>query len=445
MFKKILIANRGEIALRIIRACREMGIATVAVYSTADEDSLHVKLADESVCIGPPQSKYSYLNIAAIMSAADLAGVDAIHPGYGFLSENENFAKIAEQCGIKFIGPKSIHIEKMGDKAVARSIAKKAKVPMLQGTDVLNSVQEAEKAAEEIGFPVMLKAVAGGGGRGIQIIREKSELKNAFEKIRSEAKAAFGVPDCYMEKFCERPRHVEIQVVCDEYGNMVYLGERDCTVQRRHQKLIEESPSPVMNNELRKKMGEAALRLCQEVGYHNVGTVEFLVDQNQNFYFMEMNTRIQVEHPVTEMVTGIDLIKTQIKIAAGNKLEFKQEDIKINGHSIEVRINAEDPEKQIPSPGLITFYHEPGGNGVRVDSFVYQNYKVKPYYDSMIAKLIVHAETRDKAIQKAASALQEYLIEGIKTNIAFQRKILLHPLFKSAQFDTNFIAHFTQK
>lgn len=444
MIKKVLIANRGEIALRIIRACREMGIATVAIYSRADEDSLHVKMADESVCVGPAQSKLSYLNVAAIMSAADLTGADAIHPGYGFLAENANFARICEQCGINFIGPKPDQIAKMGDKATARKIAKDAGVPMLSGTGILKTYDEAATKADEIGYPVMLKATAGGGGRGIQIVYHQSQLKNTFERVRTEAQAAFGVGDCYMEKFCEHPRHVEIQVVCDKHGNMVHLGERDCTVQRKHQKLIEESPSPVITPELRKQMGDAALKLCKIVGYQNVGTVEFLFEKGK-FYFMEMNTRIQVEHPVTEMVTGIDLIKTQIQIANGEKLSFKQEDIKWNGHAIEVRINAEDPERMAPSPGLITAYHQAGGFGVRVDSFIYQQYKVLPYYDSMIGKLICHAPTRDLAIQKAASALSEFVIGGIHTNLAFQRKILLHPRFKSAEFDTHFLEEFIPK
>ncbi len=445
MFKKILIANRGEIALRIIRACKELGIATVAVYSKVDEDSLHVKLADESVCIGPAQSKYSYLNVASIMSAADLTGVDAIHPGYGFLAENADFARVCEQCGIAFIGPTPDQIAKMGDKAVARKIAKEAGVPMLPGTGILDSYEIAAKEAEKIGYPVMLKASAGGGGRGIQIVFHPSQLKSSFERVRTEAAAAFGVGDCYLEKYCEHPRHIEIQVVCDKFGNFRHLGERDCTIQRRHQKLIEESPSPVMTTKLREKMAEAALKLCKAVNYQNVGTVEFLVDENKNYYFMEMNTRIQVEHPVTEMVTGIDLIKEQIKIAADEKVSFEQNQIEWTGHSIECRVNAEDPERMAPSPGLITAYHAPGGYGVRVDSFVYQQYKVLPYYDSMIGKIIVHAKTREEAIQKMACALQECIIAGIHTNLVFQRKILLHPRFKSAEYDTKFLEEFIPK
>lgn len=445
MFKKILIANRGEIALRVIRACKEMGIATVAIYSKVDEDSLHVKLADESVCVGPAPAKLSYLNVASIMSAAELTGADAIHPGYGFLAENADFAAVCEQCNVTFIGPKPDQIAKMGDKATARRIASEAGVPMLPGTGLLKNAEEAAKKAEEIGYPVMLKATAGGGGRGIQVIYHPSQLNTTFERVRTEAAAAFGVGDCYMEKFCEHPRHVEIQVLCDQHGNYLYLGERDCTVQRRHQKLIEESPSPIMTPELREKMGAAAVQLCKAVNYCNVGTVEFLVDENLNFYFMEMNTRIQVEHPVTECVTGLDLIQEQIKVAAGEVLSYKQEDIRFWGHAIECRVNAEDPERMAPSPGLITAYHPPGGFGVRVDSFVYQQYKVLPFYDSMIGKVICHAETREKAIAKMASALSEYVIAGIHTNIAFQRKIILHPRFKSAEYDTNFLEEFLTK
>ncbi|MGE4231952.1 MAG: acetyl-CoA carboxylase biotin carboxylase subunit [Bacteriovoracia bacterium] len=445
MFKKVLIANRGEIALRVIRACRELGISTVAIYSQADESSLHVKLADESVCVGPPAAKLSYLNVAAIISAAELTSADAIHPGYGFLSENENFAQVCEQCNITFIGPTPEQIAKMGDKATARKIAKEAEVPMLPGTGILENVQEAAKKAEEIGYPVMLKATAGGGGRGIQVIYHPSQLKNSFERVRTEAAAAFGLGDCYMEKFCEHPRHVEIQVLCDKFGKMLYLGERDCTVQRRHQKLIEESPSPVVDSELRKKMGEAAIRLCKAVKYSSVGTVEFLVDEKKNFYFMEMNTRIQVEHPVTEMVTGIDLIKEQIKVAAGEKLSIKQEDIQFKGHAIECRINAEDPVRMAPSPGVISAYHPPGGFGVRVDSFVYQQYRVPPFYDSMIGKIICHAPTRLQAIQKMSSALDEYVIAGIHTNIQFQKKIVTHSDFVAANYDTHFLEQFLPK
>jgi len=443
LFKKVLIANRGEIALRVIRACRELGISTVAVYSTADEDSLHVKLADEAVCIGPPQSKLSYLNIASILSAADITHADAIHPGYGFLSENSEFARLCRECKITFIGPTPENIEAMGEKTRARAIARKAGVPMLPGTlQAVPGVEAAVSEAEKIGYPVILKAAAGGGGRGIYVVRSAEQLRSSFERVSAEAGAAFGNPAMYVEKFCERPRHVEIQVLCDKYGNRISLGERDCTIQRRHQKLLEEAPSPVLDEQLRQKMSEAALRLCEAVDYQNVGTVEFLVDEHLKFYFMEMNTRIQVEHPVTEMVTGIDLLKEQILSAAGFKLKLKQSDVKIQSHSIECRINAEDPEKFTPSPGKITALHTPGGLGVRVESFVYDQYKVVPFYDSMIAKLIVHAPTRDEAIAKMRQALDEFVVEGIKTNVSFHKKIMANQQFREARYDTNFLEEF---
>ena len=443
LFKKVLIANRGEIALRVIRACRELGISTVAVYSTADEDSLHVKLADEAVCIGPPQSKLSYLNIASILSAADITGADAIHPGYGFLSENAEFARLCRECNITFIGPTPENIEAMGEKTRARAIARESGVPMLPGTlSAVPGVDVAVKEAEKIGYPVILKAAAGGGGRGIYVVRSTEELRSSFDRVSAEAGAAFGNPAMYVEKFCERPRHVEIQVLCDKYGNRLFLGERDCTIQRRHQKLLEEAPSPVLDEALRQKMGEAALRLCKAVNYENVGTVEFLVDEKLNFYFMEMNTRIQVEHPVTEMVTGFDLLKEQIAAAAGQKLKIKQSDVKIQSHSIECRINAEDPEKFTPSPGKITALHVPGGYGVRVESFVYDQYKVVPFYDSMIAKLIVHAPTRNEAIAKMRQALDEFVVEGIKTNVSFHKKIMASEKFRAAKYDTHFLEEF---
>jgi acetyl-CoA carboxylase biotin carboxylase subunit len=446
LFKKVLIANRGEIALRVIRACRELGIATVAVYSTADEDSLHVKLADEAVCIGPPQSKLSYLNIASILSAAEITGADAIHPGYGFLSENAEFARLCRECSITFIGPTAENIEAMGEKTRARAIAREAGVPMLPGTlSAVPGVDAAVREAEKIGYPVILKAAAGGGGRGIYVVRTTRELRDSFDRVSAEAGAAFGNPAMYVEKFCERPRHVEIQVLCDKYGNRLFLGERDCTIQRRHQKLLEEAPSPVLDEALRQKMGEAALRLCNAVNYENVGTVEFLVDEKLNFYFMEMNTRIQVEHPVTEMVTGIDLLKEQIAAAAGQKLKLRQSDVKIASHSIECRINAEDPEKFTPSPGKITALHVPGGLGVRIESFVYDQYKVVPYYDSMIAKLIVHAPTRNEAIAKMRQALDEFVVEGIKTNVSFHKKIMASDKFRSAHYDTHFLEEFLAK
>ncbi|MBC7387466.1 MAG: acetyl-CoA carboxylase biotin carboxylase subunit [Cryobacterium sp.] len=444
--RKILIANRGEIALRVIRACRQLGISTVAVYSTADEKSLHVKMADEAVCIGPPSSKLSYLNIAAVLSAADITEADAIHPGYGFLSENAEFARLTRECGMTFIGPSPENIEAMGEKTRARKIAKEAGVPLLAGTiDPVPNVEAAVFEAEKIGYPVIIKAASGGGGRGIHIVRSSDQLRSSFDRMSSEAGAAFGNPAMYVEKFCENPRHVEIQVLCDKHGNRIFLGERDCTIQRRHQKLIEEAPSPVVSPELRERMGKAALALCKKVNYENVGTVEFLVDRDLNFYFMEMNTRIQVEHPVTEMVTGIDLIQEQIRSAAGEKLTIQQSDIQINSHSIECRINAEDAVTFAPSPGLITALHVPGGFGVRNDSFVYDQYKVVPYYDSMIGKLIVHAKDRDSAILKMRQALDEYVVEGIKTNIPLHRRVLATEAFARANYDTNFLEEFLFK
>lgn len=444
--RKILIANRGEIALRVIRACKQMGISTVAVYSTADEKSLHVKLADEAVCIGPPQSKLSYLNIAAVLSAADITEADAIHPGYGFLSENAEFARLTRECRMTFIGPSPENIEAMGEKTRARKIAKEAGVPLLPGTiEPVAGVDEAVREAEKIGYPVILKAAAGGGGRGIHIVRNSLQIRENFDRMTAEAGAAFGNPAMYVEKYCENPRHVEIQVLCDKYGNRIFLGERDCTIQRRHQKLLEEAPSPVVSPEMRERMGRAALKLCESVNYENVGTVEFLVDRNRDFYFMEMNTRIQVEHPVTEMVTGVDLIQEQIRSAAGEKLTLKQSDIQINSHSIECRINAEDAVTFAPSPGLITALHVPGGFGVRNDSFVYDQYRVVPFYDSMIGKLIVHAKDRTAAIAKMRQALDEYVVEGIRTNIPLHRRILSTEAFASANYDTNFLEEFLSK
>ena len=447
LFRKILIANRGEIALRVVRACRELGIPTVAVYSVADEHSLHVKLADEAVCIGPAHSKLSYLNIASILSAADITEADAIHPGYGFLSENAEFARLCGECKITFIGPTTANIRAMGEKTQARAIAREAGVPLLPGT--VSAVPHLEAAlgeAEKIGYPVILKAAAGGGGRGIHIVYNPQQLRACFDRASSEAGAAFGNAAMYLEKYCQNPRHVEIQVLCDKFGNRISLGERDCTIQRRHQKILEESPSPILEPLLRQAMSEAALKLCSAVDYENVGTVEFLVDnQDKKFYFMEMNTRIQVEHPVTEMVTGIDLVKEQIRAAAGKPLKIKQSDIQIKSHAIECRINAEDPDKFAPSPGKITGFHLPGGFGVRVDSFVYDQYKVVPFYDSMIGKLIVHAPTRTDAIAKMRQALDEFVVEGIKTNIPFQKKILASKKFKDADYDTHFLEEFLPK
>ena len=440
MFHKVLIANRGEIAVRIIRACKELGIKTVAVYSQADVHSLHVKLADESVCIGPAPSAQSYLNINAIISAAELTDAEAIHPGYGFLSENPKFAEVCEKCGITFIGPTAESMRIMGDKISARQAVIKQGVPILPGTkDGVHSVEEAVKVAKEIGFPVIIKATAGGGGRGMKIVHSQAALPNAFATARAEAQSGFGNPEVYIERYCEKPRHVEIQVLGDKYGNVIHLGERDCSIQRRHQKLIEEAPSTVVTPEIRKAMGDAAVRAAAAVGYNSAGTVEFLVDKQNNFFFMEMNTRIQVEHPVTEMITGVDLVREQIRSAAGIPLRFKQEDIRFRGHAIECRINAEDPFKFTPCPGKITAYHPPGGFGVRVDSFVYDQYSVVPNYDSLIGKLIVHADTREEAIKRMARALDEFRIEGIKTTIFFHKRIMAHKDFIEGDIDTSFL------
>jgi acetyl-CoA carboxylase biotin carboxylase subunit len=440
MFYKVLIANRGEIALRIIRACKELGIKTVAVYSTADTHSLHVKLADESVCIGPPPSIQSYLNINAIISAAELTDAEAIHPGYGFLSENAAFAEICENCGITFIGPTAESMRIMGDKISARQAVIKEGVPILPGTEEgVHDVTEAVKISKQIGFPVIIKATAGGGGRGMKIVHSPATLPNAFATARAEAQAGFGNPEVYIEKYCESPRHVEIQIMADKRGNVIHLGERDCSIQRRHQKIIEEAPSTVSTPELRAAMGEAAVKAARAVNYNSVGTMEFLVDKDNSFYFMEMNTRVQVEHPVTEMVTGIDIVREQIRSAAGIPLRYRQDDIKITGHAIECRINAEDPLKFSPSPGKITSYHTPGGLGVRVDSFVYDQYTVLPHYDSLIAKLIVHAETREDAIKRMARALDEYIIEGIRTTIPFHKRIMANKDFIEGNIDTRFI------
>ncbi len=440
MFNKILIANRGEIAIRVIRACKEMGIKTVAVYSTADAESLHVKLADESVCIGPAPSAQSYLNINAIISAAELTDAEAIHPGYGFLSENATFADVCEKCGITFIGPSAESMRVMGDKISARQAVIDHGVPILPGTkDSVQSVDEAVRIAKEIGFPVIIKATAGGGGRGMKIVHSQATLANAYATARAEAQAGFGNPDVYIEKYCVEPRHVEIQILADKHGNCIHLGERDCSIQRRHQKIIEEAPCPILPPKTRKAMGDAAVAAAKAVNYCSVGTVEFLLDKSGAFYFMEMNTRIQVEHPVTEMITGVDLIKEQIRSAFGEKLRYTQEDIKINGHAIECRINAEDPFKFTPFPGKITAYHQPGGLGVRVDSFVYDQYTVVPHYDSMIGKLIVHAETREEAIRRMARALDEYIIEGIKTTIFFHKRIMTNKDFIDGNVDTSFL------
>lgn len=441
MFKKILIANRGEIAVRIIRACREMGIETVAVYSTIDKDAIHTKLADEAVCIGPAPSKDSYLNMEQIISATLATGAEAIHPGFGFLSENSKFVKMCEKCNINFIGPSAELIDKMGNKSEARVTMMKAKVPVTPGSkEAIYDVDRGLELAREIGYPIMIKASAGGGGKGMRVAKTEEEFSSQFNTAKKEAENAFSDGTMYLEKYMENPRHIEVQILADKYGNIVHLGERDCSIQRRHQKLLEESPCIAISEELRQKIGETAVRAAREVGYYNAGTIEFLLDKNKNFYFMEMNTRIQVEHPVTEMVTGIDLIKEQIKIAAGYKLSYKQEDIKINGHAIECRINAEDPEHNfMPSPGMIKTLHFPGGKGVRIESALYSNYEIPPQYDSMILKLIVHDDTRELAINKLRSALGEVIIEGVKTNLDFQYELINHPEFENGQIDTGFI------
>lgn len=441
MFEKILIANRGEIALRIIQACKELGIGTVAVYSQADKDSLHVKLADEAICIGAPPSINSYLHIPSIISAAEISDVDAIHPGYGFLAENVHFAEICESCNIKFIGPTPENIKVMGDKVQARQIAKRAGAPIVPGSDgPVENKEEALKIAKKIGYPVLVKAVAGGGGRGIRIAHNDISLANAFYMAQSEAETAFDNPKLYIEKYIEQPRHIEVQILGDNKGRIVHLGERDCTIQRRHQKLIEESPSPAMNSKLRKEIGYIAVKIAKEIGYVNAGTIEFLLDPKGNFYFIEMNTRIQVEHPVTEMVTGIDIVKEQLKIASGMELGFEQKDIEMRGWAIECRINAEDPENGFtPSPGKITRYHMPGGPGIRVDSHIYAGGFVSPYYDSMLAKLIAHGRDRNEAIRRMNRALSEYVIEGVKTTIPFHKIVLNDPHFQSGRYSTDFV------
>ncbi len=443
MFKKILIANRGEIALRIIRACKEMGIKTVAVHSTADANSLHVRFADESVCIGPPKSADSYLNVPSIISAAEITDAEAIHPGYGFLAENSSFAEVCNSTGIRFIGPSPESIKLMGDKARARETAQKAGVPVLPGSNgVVTEENSAIEIARELGFPVIVKAAAGGGGKGMRVVMDETDFANAFVMAQTEALAAFSNADVYIEKYILQPRHIEIQIMADEKGNTVYLGERECSIQRRHQKLIEEAPSVIVDEGLRKQMGEMAVAIAKTVKYRNAGTIEFLMDEDRKFYFMEMNTRIQVEHPVTEMVTGIDLVKEQIRVAAGLPLSFTQDDIKIKGHSIECRINAECPEKFTPSPGTITAFNPPGGLGVRVDTAAYTQYVIPPYYDSMIAKLIVHAETRDDAIMRMQRALDEFIIEGVKTTIPMHKKILDDPDFQQGDISTKFMERY---
>ncbi|WP_077533227.1 acetyl-CoA carboxylase biotin carboxylase subunit [Massiliimalia massiliensis] len=441
MFDKVLIANRGEIAVRIIRACRELGIPTVAVYSTADRGALHVKLADEAVCIGPAATKDSYLNIPAILSACDLTGADAVHPGFGFLSENANFARTCTRCGVKFIGPSYEAIEMMGDKAQAKETMRAAGVPVIPGSDgEISDVEKAKRLAREIGYPVLVKASAGGGGRGIRRVDSEQELESQITAAKQEALNFFGNAGVYLEKFILNPRHVEVQVLADSFGNVIYLGERDCSVQRRNQKVLEEAPCVVMTPQLRAKMGEAAVKAAKACGYENAGTIEFLLDARGDFYFMEMNTRIQVEHPITELVTGVDLVQEQLLIAQGKKLSYTQDEIHLTGHAIECRINAENPALNFrPSPGKIKSLNLPGGPGVRIDSAVYQGYEITPYYDSMIAKLIVYAKDRKTAIKKMKWALAEFLVEGVDTNIDFQLSILRDPDFAAADFDNGFL------
>lgn len=445
MFNKILIANRGEIALRVIRTCKEMGIKTVAVYSTADKDSLHVRFADEAVCIGPPQSNLSYLNIPKIMAAVEITNADAVHPGYGFLAENADFAEICTEYGIKFIGPTAEQMRLMGDKVTAKETMIKAKVPCIPGSEgLVNSVEEGLEIAEKIKYPVIIKATAGGGGRGMRIVRNKEEFEDHWNNARKEAGAAFGNDGLYIEKFIEEPRHIEIQVIGDQYGKVAHLSERDCSIQRRHQKLVEESPSPFITSRLRDKMGKAAIKAAKAINYEGVGTVEFLVDKNKDFYFMEMNTRIQVEHTVTEEVIDHDLIKEQIKVAAGEKISGKN--FVPEMHAIECRINAEDPfNKFRPSPGKITAFHSPKGQGVRVDTHVYAGYVIPPYYDSLIAKLICKAQTREECIRKMQRALDEFIVEGIETTIPFHIQLMEDPKFQSGDFDTGFMDHFELK
>ena len=441
MIRKVLIANRGEIAVRIIRACREMGIATVAVYSEADKNALHVKLADQAVCIGPAASNKSYLNVKAILEACCLTGADSVHPGYGFLSENVAFAKMCSEIGINYIGPSYELIELMGNKSKAKETMKKAGVAVVEGSEGnVESLQGAKEIANQIGYPVIMKAVSGGGGKGIRIASSEEELSRYYDVIRTEAKSAFNDDSIYIEKYIQNPRHIEIQVIADKHGNVAHLGDRDCTVQRKNQKMLEETPSGYIDEKLRQKMEKVSVKAIEKIGYTNAGTIEYLVDKSGNFYFMEMNTRLQVEHPVTEMVTGVDLVKEQINIAAGKKLSKEVRELNVKGHSLECRINAENPDKNfMPCPGKITGLHIPGGNGIRVDTAIYQDYVIPPNYDSMIAKLIVHGKNREDSINKMKSALGEFVIDGITTNIDFLYKILENPEFIKNEYDTSFI------
>ncbi len=445
MFKKVLIANRGEVALRIIRACREIGIPTVAVYSEADADSLHVSLATEAYCIGPNESSKSYLNIPAIISAALISGADAIHPGYGFMSERADFAEICAEHNIKFIGPSPESMQLMGDKATARKTMLSKNVPITPGTGIITDIEEAKVAAKKFGYPVIVKATAGGGGKGMRVANNDAELEQSIILCRQEAEKFFGNPDVYMEKFLVNPRHIEVQIIADKFGNVVHLGERDCSIQRRHQKLVEEAPSPAVSEEVRKKLGEAAVRAAQAANYEGVGTIEFLLDKDKNFYFMEMNTRLQVEHGITEMISNVDIVREQINIAAGNPLSFKQSDIKLYGHAIECRINAEDPDRNfLPAPGKIDGYITPGGYGVRVDSHVYSGYKIPPYYDSLISKLMCWAPTREEARRRMYRALKEYVITGVKTTLPFYQELIEDEVFISGVFDTGFMNTYKQ-
>lgn len=441
MFKKMLIANRGEIALRIIRACKELGISSVAVFSEADGDSLHVRFADEAICIGPPESAKSYLNIPRIISAAEITDADAIHPGYGFLAENSEFADVCENCGIKLIGPSSVVMSSMGDKIYARNAMSKANVPVIPGSDgEVFSFEEALKAAEKIGYPVILKAAAGGGGKGMRLVSETKALEGGFRIARAEAKAAFGDDRLYVEKYLRKPRHIEFQILSDGAGNVLHFGERECSIQRRHQKLIEEAPSTAVDEELRRRMGELVVMGAKSVGYDSAGTMEFLMQSNSEMYFMETNARIQVEHPVTELVTGVDLIKEQIRVASGEKLSMKQEDIKLAGHAIECRINAEDPDRGfIPNPGKILGFHIPGGPGIRVDTHVYAGYEIPPYYDSMLAKLIAFGHTREESIARLRRGLSEFVVEGVKTTIPLHKRIVENEDFLKGDIHTSFV------
>jgi len=447
MFSKVLVANRGEIAVRIIRACKELGVETVAVYSEADAEALHARLADEAVCIGPPLSTESYLKVTQLISAAEVSGCEAVHPGYGFLAENAAFAQMVTECGLVFIGPTPDNINKMGNKSLAKETMRAAGVPVIPGSKKdLRGVEEARRLAETYGYPVLIKAAAGGGGKGMRLARDRKELDAGYKMAKAESKAAFGDDRLYLEKYLERPRHIEIQIIADKHGKVVHLAERECSIQRRHQKLIEESPSPAVSDALRKEMGAAAVAAAKAIGYQSAGTVEFLLDRNGKFYFMEMNTRIQVEHPVTEMVTGYDLLKEQIRVAAGEKLSIRRDVLKPQGHSIECRINAEDPDRDfMPTPGRIEFLHLPGGPGIRVDSHIFAGYAIPPYYDSLIAKVISHGKDRAEAIARMRRALEEFYIEGVKTTIPFHLKVLADPEFQAGNLHTGFIAEMTER